>query len=1149
VATCHNPENGSRSAAMSGVDSDPVSHVIGARAENHEHAGALARRIAQRFDAGCALLRFTASAGWVQTLAYHHDDEAFRAIIGEFAATTERIAESPALAALAGGESVLMGSDRIEGLESALSARTRPLAQRAGLRSLLGVPIRVHGSVVGALVLTRTGSDPSFSPADRDALEQEAAALEDTPMLHGAAHEPELAVDPHERFGAAFVHAPVGFALFRVRSRDGRRLMDVNPALCEILRAGPEELLAHPAPQELVHPDDTRALYERWGRVRSTADRDADLELRMRRFDGTEFEAALQLSLIRDLAGKPLYGLAQLQDITARRTAEGRLRAHSEQQRLVGALARRALEEPDVDRLIDEGVRTVAEVLDADHVRMIERLGGGDGTVTRSAHGWPAESSHTDDLARRYATLLRDADPRPLVIEDVETMTPSEVPSLWREQAVRSAVIARVATPAGDAVGCLSVLSRRPRGYHGDEVRFLEAVAGVLGAAIDRQRAVGAARRQTLHDPLTGLPLRTLFMDRVRHALARAGRGRTTVAVLLLDLDRFQRVNDAIGYGGGDDLLIATTSRLRQVLRSQDTLARLGSDEFAVLCEDVPGEAGASRTAERLLEALGTPMVIDEEELVVTASIGVVVAEPSTRSPEALVGSADIAMCCAKAEGGARWVIFEPRMRRRAGERARLESDLRRALENGEFELHYQPIVRLEDPRVVAVEALLRWRHPERGMVSPAAFVPVAEETGLIVPLGEWVVREACRQLAVWESDPAIDLPYMTVNVSGRQLAEPSLPADLCAILRRTGVAPERLALELTESVLMEETSSPTAMLHQLKALGVRLLLDDFGTGYSSLNYVKRFPVEAIKVDRSFLAEVTEDEGSRNFLRAIVTMAAALDVDVVAEGVETDDQLRWMRRLGFALAQGYGLCRPAPAARLQDVLRSGLDIGWLRDVPRVADDGREASRRHDRGGDVPSITLGEAAEALGVSASTLRRWADAGRIRVVRTAGGHRRFPTAEVRRLAAASSTLRRPVLRGAQLPVTALPVTRDLLRERGEEIAGGAARTLYEPARSGWFAAATAADPIGRWLAALVAACGTGQYADVVGASRRLAATAGYAGASLVERHDFVDRFGEIALRRLQELQAPRDELIGLRRLVLRIRQAVLEEASAAE
>ncbi len=344
-----------------------------------------------------------------------------------------------------------------------------------------------------------------------------------------------------------------------------------------------------------------------------------------------------------------------------------------------------------------------------------------------------------------------------------------------------------------------------------------------------------------------------------------------------------------------------------------------------------------------------------------------------------------MAMYRAKEHGGG-YELFARAMRRRTSERLDLERDLRRALDRHEFELHYQPIVSLDEQRIAGLEALVRWRHPQRGLVPPGAFIPLAEESGLILPLGRWVLQEACRQLARWAADPDIEVPYVSVNLSGRQLAQPDLPEEIAELLRVTGVRPEQLALELTESVLMEETDSPTAVLERLKALGVRLMLDDFGTGYSSLNYIKRFPVEAIKIDRSFVSGVVEDESDRHIIRAIVSMAAGFDVKLVAEGVETLDQARWLRHLGITLVQGYGFGRPVPVSATAALLRDGLPLDRLAAGFATLDPGEaEPVAAHPAApAGEPAMSLGEAADALELSTSTLRRWADAGRIKALR---------------------------------------------------------------------------------------------------------------------------------------------------------------------
>ena len=663
-------------------------------------------------------------------------------------------------------------------------------------------------------------------------------------------------------------------------------------------------------------------------------------------------------------------------------------------------------------------------------------------------------------------------------------------------------------------------------------------------------------KHRALHDPLTGLPNRTLFVDRVHHALALAARDGGSVAVLVLDIDRFKLVNDSLGHQRGDELLGEVAMRLGPLVAESDTLARMGGDEFAVLCEGLPGERGAIEVAQRLLDALKAPVVVDDRPVVVTASIGIVVSDGRNHSAEAVVRDADVAMYRAKDGGGARFELFDTGMRKRMVERLALEEDLRRALERDELELYYQPLVDLDSRKIVAVEALVRWRHPQRGIVLPGAFVPVAEESGLIVPLGRWVLHEACRQLARWTADPQIDLPRLTVNLSGRQLAEKTLPEELDEIMRQTGVPPERLGLELTESVLMEETSSPTAVLQDLKALGVRLMLDDFGTGYSSLNHVKRFPIEAIKVDREFCAGVVEDAGDRHILRAIVSMASAMDVAVVAEGVESPEQARWLRHLGIALVQGYAFGRPMPAAAMETLMRDGLPLDRLAlafepltDEPLVvpaAPRGLAAGPEAASAGGA-TVTLGEAAEALGVSTSTVRRWADTGRIQVVRTSGGHRRFPASELRRLAAEAVTSARPEVRSTALPTEALPALHELLGGAAGELAAAVARGLYDGPATGWFASTPGREQLGTWATALATASRTASYDGALEATRRLVTHADLAGATLVERHGFLERFGDAAVRTMQERGASRVELVGARRLFSRVRQVALEAADA--
>jgi diguanylate cyclase (GGDEF)-like protein/excisionase family DNA binding protein len=667
-------------------------------------------------------------------------------------------------------------------------------------------------------------------------------------------------------------------------------------------------------------------------------------------------------------------------------------------------------------------------------------------------------------------------------------------------------------------------------------------------------------RHGALHDPLTGLPNRTLFVDRVHHELELARRAGGRVGVLFLDLDRFKLVNDSLGHKRGDELIAEIARRLEPLVGVGNTLARLGGDEFAVLCGDLPGERGAIEVAQRLLDALAQPVVIEDRSVSACASVGIAVSNGRAHSAETLVRDAGAAMSRAKERGGGRYELFDPAMRKRMTERLQLEDDLRSALEDEQLELFYQPLVSLQERRIVGVEALVRWRHPTQGIVLPGAFISVAEESGLIVPLGRWVLGEACRQLARWTADAGIDLPYLSVNLSARQLAEPGLVEEIAELLRQTGVPPARLALELTESVLMEGSDSPTAVLQDLKDLGVQLMLDDFGTGYSSLNHVKRFPISAIKVDRSFIAGVAEEPSDRHILRAIVNMAAALDVAVIAEGVESSEQARWLRHLGIGLAQGFALGRPGPAVNVGALLRDGLPLERLASVFEPLEAGADTDAatplpvpRGSRSASTPeppsgaTVALGEAADALGISTSSLRRWADTGRIRVVRTAGGHRRFQVSDIQRLSAQAVVSQPSSVRPVALPVEPLHGLAKLLGSAAPGLAAASARAIYD-GLPGWFASDLGREQLRPWAAAVADAASTGDYESALEATRRLVTHAGFAGASLLERHAFLERYGDLVLRALQERGERHAELVGTRRLFTRMRRALLEAADAA-
>jgi diguanylate cyclase (GGDEF)-like protein/PAS domain S-box-containing protein len=436
------------------------------------------------------------------------------------------------------------------------------------------------------------------------------------------------------------------------------------------------------------------------------------------------------------------------------------------------------------------------------------------------------------------------------------------------------------------------------------------------------ERAQYEARlsQQAFHDALTGLPNRALFQDRLEHALGQRGQ---FVGLLFVDLDHFKVVNDSLGHDAGDQLLRDVAQRLAGCLRHGDTLARLGGDEFTVLLPDIADAREAEALARRIEERLEPPFELPGQSVFVTASIGVATGVALQEFPNALLRDADAAMYEAKARGRARHAVFDTSMHTRAVTRLAIETDLRRAIENGQLELHYQPIKWLEGDQVVGVEALVRWRRPDGTLVPPGEFIPVAEDTGLIRPIGRWALHEACRQLATWRSElPQTAGLSVSVNVSARQLQDASLIDDVESALRETGLDPSALILELTESAVVENLEEASATLHKLKWMSVQLAMDDFGTGYSSLSSLSHLPLDIIKIDRSFVARLDRDGESRAIVYAIVSLATALGVRVIGEGIETASQLSTLIELDCRQGQGFLLGRPVPAQELAATLRA-----------------------------------------------------------------------------------------------------------------------------------------------------------------------------------------------------------------------------------
>lgn len=458
-----------------------------------------------------------------------------------------------------------------------------------------------------------------------------------------------------------------------------------------------------------------------------------------------------------------------------------------------------------------------------------------------------------------------------------------------------------------------------------DEAGRLQFWQGIMLDITERKLLEEQLQYQAFHDSLTGLANRALFMDRLGHALTRANRRDVSVAVLFLDLDNFKVINDSLGHEYGDQLLIAVGQRLKHLLRSEDTAARLGGDEFTILLEDITSLSQATRVAERIMAAFRSPFSVEGQELFVTTSVGIALSAAGEQHPQDVLRDADVAMYQAKALGKARYAVFEPSMSAGALARLELENDLRRAIEKHEFRVFYQPKVALESGRITGMEALVRWEHPARGLVPPLEFIPAAEETGMIIPIGNRVLREACHKANQWQKQyPSAAPLMMNVNLSARQFRQPNLVEEVAKTLQETGLDPSALELEVTESVVLHDAEAASKTLQQLRNLRVRIAIDDFGTGYSSLSYLRRLPVDTLKIDKSFISRLGKEVEDGAIVETIIRLAKVLGLTVVAEGVENAEQLARLQEMDCDHAQGYYFAKPLLSESIPTLLATGF---------------------------------------------------------------------------------------------------------------------------------------------------------------------------------------------------------------------------------
>jgi diguanylate cyclase (GGDEF)-like protein/PAS domain S-box-containing protein len=736
-----------------------------------------------------------------------------------------------------------------------------------------------------------------------------------------------------DRFRALVEHASDGVVICDAEGR----VLWANP-YAERFSGEPDGGLVGTAKVELIHPDDLRRIAPRLAEMLATPAASVRYETRMRRHDGRwVWTDVVATNLLDD----PAIGgiVVNFCDISERKLADA-------QREGVAALGSRALTGCLFEPLARDAMRLIVELLDADAAAVLEQVDAdAEMLAVRACAGWDESLLGRSMVAPvdppNHRTLADGA----VVVDDYRDVPSFPSKNLIDAAGIRSSLAATI-RGRDRPWGLIGVISREPARFSTTDASFVQAVANVLAGAIERDHAADDAARQALRDPLTGLANRALLKDRIERGLAAVRRSRRSgIVVQIIDIDDFKRVNETYGHDVGDELIRQVAHRLRFTVREEDTVARFGGDEFVIVTVRDRRREDTLRFVERILTAIRQPFHVDGHVLRLSASVGIASSSPRSDTADALLRDADLAVHQAKANGRDQYVIFDKKVRAQLHQRREIERDLGVAIARDEFRVFYQPVVESTTGEIVGVEALVRWVHPERGLIPPLEFIPIAEDSGMIRAIGRYVIRAACEQVAHWQRE--LDRPHLdlSVNLSAHQLTDPDLLGYIRDVLSSSGIAPTTLSLEMTETSLVQNLGEASRTLGGLAELGVGILIDDFGTGYSSLAYLKHLPVHGLKIDRAFIRDISDDPNDRAIVASVIELARQLGIGAVVEGVENEEQLATVQSLGCTVVQGHFY---APALAPEEF------ESWLRKAPATNHRGTPGAPTPDRGSGVPA---------------------------------------------------------------------------------------------------------------------------------------------------------------------------------------------------